>query len=369
MPRKTPFGDDEKFLRLALAEAAQGLGQTHPNPAVGAVLVKSGRVLATGWHRKAGAPHAEIEALNALPSHRLARGATLYVTLEPCSTHGRTPPCTAAILAAGVRRVVYGATDPNPAHAGRAARILTEAGIAVTSGVLERECSNLNRAWNKWIATGVPFVTGKVGMSLDGRISSHPSARWITGEPARRDAMRVRAECGAILVGAGTLRADNPRLTLRGVRGRQPLRVVWTRSGRLPRRAFLFTDRFKNRTVISRADSLGELLRDLGTRGVSHVLIEGGSTVLGEAFDGGFVDRLVFYIAPKLLGGPSPAIGGTGAGSLAATRALEDVTVRKVGDDLRIEGFVTPASSEGSWLHRSTRQHTAGRTGIRISNP
>lgn len=348
MPRKTTLGDDEKFLRLALAEAARGLGRTHPNPAVGAVLVKSGRVLATGWHRKAGGPHAEIEALAALPSLHLARGATLYVTLEPCSTHGRTPPCTAAIISAGVRRVVYGATDPNPAHAGRAAQILTAAGLTVTSGVLERGCTNLNRAWNKWIATGLPFVTAKVGMSLDGRISSHPSARWITGEPARRDAMRLRAECGAILVGAGTVRADNPRLTLRGVRGRQPLRVVWTRSGRLPRGAFLFTDRFKHRTVISRAESLGELLRDLGARGVSHVLIEGGSTVLGAAFDGGLVDRLVFYIAPVLLGGPSPAIGGTGAGSLAATRDLEEVTVRRIGEDLCIEGFVKPASSAGS---------------------
>ena len=235
--------DDEKFMRLALREARRGIGSTSPNPAVGAVIVRSGRVIAKGWHKRAGQPHAEVEALRALKNPAAAKGATIYITLEPCCTHGRTPPCTEALIAAGFARVVLGATDPNPAHAGRAVPILKKAGIRVTCGILAAECEALNVAFNKWGATGMPFVIAKAGMSLDGRLSRPPGeGQWLTSALSRADAMHLRASVDAILIGAGTLRTDNPRLTLRGVAGRQPLRVVITRSGRIPNDAHLFTD-------------------------------------------------------------------------------------------------------------------------------
>lgn len=331
-------------MEAALAEARQGIGRTHPNPAVGAVLVKGGRILSRGWHRAAGRPHAEIEALEGLKNPERARGATLYVTLEPCSTHGRTPPCTGAIVRAGIARVVYGARDPNPRHAGRADRILDEAGIRVTPGVLAADCAAINEAWNKWIATGLPLVVAKAGMSLDGRIASPPGRRWITSEESRRDAMSLRATCGAILVGGETVRTDNPRLTLRGMPGvAQPLRVVWTRSGNLPPESRIFTDRYRARTLVFKGLSLRRVLKELGDRGVQKVLIEGGGRTLGEAFDRRLVDRAVFYIAPLLTGGAVAAIGGTGAGSNEQGWRLADVSYRLIGVDLRVEGTVRRA--------------------------
>jgi diaminohydroxyphosphoribosylaminopyrimidine deaminase/5-amino-6-(5-phosphoribosylamino)uracil reductase len=326
-------------MRAALAEARKGLGKTGPNPAVGAVISKNGKILALGWHRGAGKPHAEIEALKNLKNPALARGATLHVTLEPCSTHGRTPPCTEAIIQAGFARVVFGATDPNPKHAGRAKEILEAAGIQTLSGVLGEECTLLNRAWNKWIATGLPFVTAKAGMSLDGRIASPPDRRWITSDAARRDAMRLRAECGAVLVGAETVRTDNPLLTIRGLRVKeQPLRAVWSCSGQIPSDCHLLTDEHRDRTIIYKGKPLAAVLRDLGKRGVQHVLIEGGGKTLGEALDRRLIDRIVFYIAPVLLGGPTPALGGHGAPSNESALRLKTPTYRRIGPDLRVEG-------------------------------
>jgi diaminohydroxyphosphoribosylaminopyrimidine deaminase/5-amino-6-(5-phosphoribosylamino)uracil reductase len=328
-------------MRAALAEARKGLGKTGPNPAVGAVISKNGKILSRGWHRGAGKPHAEIEALRNLKNPALARGATLHVTLEPCSTHGRTPPCTGAIIQAGFARVVFGATDPNPKHAGRAKEILEDAGIQTLSGVLGEECSLLNRAWNKWIATGLPYVTAKAGMSLDGRIASPPDRRWITSDAARRDAMRLRAECGAVLVGAETVRTDNPLLTIRGLRVKeQPLRAVWSRSGQIPSDCHLLTDEHRDRTIIYKGKPLASVLRDLGKRGVQHVLIEGGGKTLGEALDRRLIDRIVFYIAPVLLGGPTPALGGHGAPSNESAIRLKNPTYRRIGPDLRVEGEV-----------------------------
>ena len=341
MPVAPSIREDIKFLRAALLEAARGSGQTRPNPAVGAVVVKKNRILARGWHRAAGCPHAEIEALRALKNISDARGATLYVTLEPCSTHGRTPPCTQAIIAAGIRRVVYGARDPNPSHAGRADRILKKAGVAVTRGILAKECALLNEAWNKWIATGFPFVVAKAGMSLDGCIASPPGRRWITSEESRLDAMRLRASCGAILVGGETVRADNPRLTIRGIPSAfQPWRAIWTRSGKLPRTSHLFTDEFREKTLVYKNVPLREVLKDLGAKGVESVLIEGGGHTLGEAFDQRLVDRVVFYVAPALIGGGVPAIAGRGAGSNEEGLRLNDATYQRIGPDLKIEGRV-----------------------------
>lgn len=328
-------------MRLALEEARRGLGRTSPNPAVGAVIVKNRRVLARGHHRAAGRPHAEIEAIRALASPADARGATIYVTLEPCSTHGRTPPCTDTIVRHGFKRVVYGATDPNPAHAGRANAVLAEHGIAVTHGVLAAECTALNRAWNHWIVTRRPWVIAKCGLSLDGRISSHPAARWITNPESRADAVQLRAEVDAVLVGGGTARADDPRLTVRGLKGaRQPWRVVVSRSGRLPRTLRLFTDRYRERTLVYRQQPLAEVLAALGKREVTSVLIEGGGRTLGEAFDARLVNEVVFYLAPVMLGGPVPAVGGRGVNGNDAALRLTQPTYLRIGDDVRVRGWV-----------------------------
>ena len=334
--------DDEKFMRLALREAARGVGCTSPNPAVGAVIVKGGRVIAKGWHRCAGGAHAEIEALRALKKPDLARGATIFVTLEPCCTHGRTPPCTDAIIGAGIARVVTGATDPNPRHAGRGFAVLKKAGVTVTEGILAEKCAALNAGFNKWITTGMPLVIAKAGLSLDGRLT-RPSGEgaWLTSKKSRADAIRLRATVDAILVGAGTVRADNPHLTVRGLSGerRQPWRAVLTRSGHLPKDAHLFSDAHRGRTLVFRGKSLRAVLRDLGKRGCTTVMIEGGGKILGAAFDAGLVDRVQFYLAPLLCGGPD-VIGGSGAGSTRESPGLENVSFRKIGPDIRITADV-----------------------------
>ncbi len=339
--------NDERFMRAALREARRGLGWTSPNPAVGAVIVRGGRIVARGFHRRAGLPHAEIEALRALKNPASARDATIYVTLEPCSTHGRTPPCVRAIVEAGFARVVIGAIDPNPAHAGRGVELLRAAGLVVTTGVLEAECRELNAAFNKWIVTRMPLVIAKAGMSLDGRLTRPPGeGQWLTGESARADVHRLRAQVDAILIGAGTLRADNPRLTVRGVAGaRQPWRVIVTGREPLPRDAHVFTDEHRDRTLIFRGKSLRAVLRDLGRRQITSVMIEGGTRVLGEAFDRRLVDRVQFYIAPLLCGGPAVVVGGKGAGSTAESLALCEPVYTRIGRDLRLTARVAPSAA------------------------
>ena len=326
---------DEQMMRLALCEAARGVGRTSPNPAVGAVIARNGKVIARGFHRRAGLPHAEIEALK---KTRRGEGATLYVTLEPCSTRGRTPPCVEAIMAARIARVVIGAIDPNPAHRGRAVRLLKKAGIAVTSGVLAGECAAINRPFNKWITTGLPFVIAKAGMSLDGRLTRPPGEdRWITSAASRADAHRLRARVDAILVGAETVRIDNPQLTVRGVReARQPWRVVITRSGNLPRDAHLFTDTHRDRTLVYKNKPLRSVLLDLGKRGVTSVMIEGGGKVLAGAFKLRLVDAVQFYIAPLIVGGTGREI----AGSMLSSIRIANVAGKKIGEDIRLTGDV-----------------------------
>ena len=330
---------DEGFMREAIREARKGVDRTHPNPAVGAVIVTRGKVIARGWHRGAGNPHAEIEALKR--AGRAVQGSTLYVTLEPCSTHGRTPPCTESIIQAGFARVVYGATDPNPKHAGRAGRILSRAGIQVCPGVFSGPCAALNTAWNKWIATGMPYVIAKAAMTLDGRINSPPKSRWITSEASRRDAMKLRRRVQAILVGGGTVRADDPQLTVRGAPvSLQPLRVVWTKSGRLPETARIFTDEHRDRTLVFKGMSFRSTLQELGRLGVESVLIEGGAGVLGEAFDRSLVDEVCFYLAPMLAGGPVPSVGGRGAGDIEHAVRLGEPLFKRIGPDVKLTAVV-----------------------------
>lgn len=335
--------DDARWMRAAIGKARQGLGKTSPNPAVGAVIVKNGALLASGYHHAAGKPHAEIEALRALNSPADARGATLYVTLEPCSTHGRTPPCTEAVAAAGISRVVVGAVDPNPNHAGQGLLWLEAQGIEIVQGVLEEECSALNEPFNKWIRTRIPLVIAKAAMSLDGRITRAPGKpSAISGEASHRHAHQLRAQVDAILVGAETVRRDNPRLTVRGVEdARQPRRVVLTRSGNLPHDAHLFTDEFADRTEVFVGKSLEAVLHELGHQKVTSVLIEGGGEVLGEAFDRRLVDRVHWYVAPWIIGGDKPAVAGKGAGSNEEAIKVGGIRYEIIGDrDVFVSGRV-----------------------------
>jgi diaminohydroxyphosphoribosylaminopyrimidine deaminase/5-amino-6-(5-phosphoribosylamino)uracil reductase len=329
-------------MRAALVEARRGLGLTSPNPAVGAVLVIGGKVAARGHHRRAGAPHAEVECL-ARFGRTVPKSATLYVTLEPCSTIGKTGPCTNAIINAEVKKVVVGTLDPNPKHAGRGIARLKKAGIDVRVGVLAEECCELNESYNKWIQTGIPFVIAKCGMSLDGRLTAPPTeSQWLTSPESRRDAHRLRSQVDAILVGAETIRADNPRLTVRGHSAvKQPWRVVLSRSGKLPVRAQIFTDRFAARTLVYRQIQLDVLLRELGTKEITSVLIEGGGDVLGQALDRRLIDKIQIYVAPIFTGGPSIAFAGNGAGATSAAPHLGRVRYEKIGMDLRVIGYPT----------------------------
>ena len=327
-------------MRAALHEAKKALGQTSPNPAVGAVLVVGDRIVSRGHHRGAGREHAEVECLRNFGAPLPVR-ATLYVTLEPCSTEGRTLPCTDAILQAGIRNVVVGTIDVNPRHSGKGIVQLRNAGVRVRDGVLADECAQINEAFNKWIVTGRPFVIAKCGMSLDGRLTRPAGeSRWITGRSARLHAHQLRVQVDAILIGAETVRADNPRLTVRGVRGaRQPRRVVLTRSGKLPRRAQLFSDRFSSQTLIYQRESLAAVLRSLGKRGVTSVLIEGGGDVLGQAVDARLIDKLQLYLGPILTGGPVIAFPGRGAETAANALRLRRVSYQQIGQSVCVTAY------------------------------
>src|SRR2546421_4610496 len=314
---------DERFMRDALREARRGLGLTSPNPAVGAVLVSKNKIVSRGHHEQAGSAHAEVECLTGF-SRKIPAASTLYVTLEPCSTIGRTGPCTNAIINAGVKNLVVGAIDPNPKHAGRGIEQLKKAGVNVRVGILSEECTELNERYNKWIQTGVPFVIAKCGMSLDGRLTAPPSeSQWLTSPAARRHAQQLRAGVDAVLVGAQTIRSDDPRLTVRGKRGAgQPWRIVLSRSGKVPRRARILTDRFAARTRIYGKIKLEALLRELGAQEITSLLIEGGGDILGQALDNRLIDKVQIYVAPILTGGPTIAFARNGAESTSSAPRL-----------------------------------------------
>ena len=327
-------------MRAALQEARKALGRTSPNPTVGAVLVLDNKIVAKGHHREAGRQHAEIECLRSF-ANSMPRRAMLYVTLEPCSTVGRTGRCTDAIIKAGVKHVVVGALDVNPRHRGKGFVQLRAAGIEVREGILREECEELNEAFNKWIVTERPFVIAKCGMSLDGRLTRRPGeSRWITDSAARRHVHGLRAGVDAILVGAETIRADNPRLTVRGMRRkRQPWRVVLTRSGSVPRQARLFGKRFAARTLIYKKKSLTDVLKDLGKRNVTSVLIEGGGKVLGSALDGRVIDKVQIYLGSVITGGPTVAFSGRGAKNTACATRLHRVSYHRIGQSVCVTAY------------------------------
>jgi diaminohydroxyphosphoribosylaminopyrimidine deaminase/5-amino-6-(5-phosphoribosylamino)uracil reductase len=337
-----PVDVDERYMKLALRRARKGLGRTSPNPAVGAVLVRAGEILATGWHRRAGGPHAEIEALAALPSLELAAGGTLYVTLEPCSTVGRTPPCTEAIIKARIARVVVGSIDPNPHHQGLGLNQLRQAGITVTDGILEEACGLLNVGFNKWITSGLPWVIAKVAQSLDGRITRPAGEpQWLSNSRSVRLAHSLRATVDAILVGAETVRRDNPRLTVRtGITGVQPWRVVITRSGNLPRESNLLTDEYRDRTLIYQGIAWPDVLRELGAKGVTRLLVEGGGDVLGQLNDLQLIDELWCVVTPLLTGGNKPSFAGAGVESMGNASKLQRIRYKQIGNDVLVTGHI-----------------------------
>ena len=339
---------DSHWMRLALQQAQQGLGRTAPNPPVGAVVVKDGDLLGSGWHRAAGLPHAEREALaDAVARHGAAavRGATVYVTLEPCSTFGRTPPCTQGLIDAGVARVVYACGDRNPLNAGRADALLTSAGIAVTSGVCRDEAERLLRPFFKVRATGLPWVIWKCAMSLDGRITRPAGeGQWLTGQAARDDVQHLRATADAILTSGATVRHDRPALTIRPpglLEGRsQPWRVVFTdHPESLPTDAPVFTDEWRERTLIRSGRDLTESLRDLAReQGVLTAMTEAGGIFSAALFAAGLIDEVVIYYAPILCGAATtPALAGDG---FPQSLRLLETEWKQLGDDIRLRGVL-----------------------------
>ena len=372
---------DTDYMRLALRLARRAYGRTSPNPMVGAVVVKAGKILGPGWHHRAGEPHAEIEALREVAKQgRTAKGGTIYVTLEPCCTHGRTPPCTDAIIAAGIQRVVVGATDPNPQHAGRGFAILQRAGIEVVQGVLAAECTQLNEAFNHWIVRRTPLVTVKAAMTLDGKIATASGeSKWITGERARAYGMKLRQGSDAMLVGISTVLADNPSLTIR-TNGRTPVRplrrIILDSLARTPITAKVVTDEHASLTTIVVSDQapkkrvsalakrvtvlvaplakrsssatrpssldLRWLLKYLGKAGITSLLVEGGGEVNASFLLGGLAQRVAFFYAPKILGGRDArkAVAGDGVERLSEVIALTDLRWQKLGPDLLLTARV-----------------------------
>ena len=328
--------DDVEHMRRALAHAASVRSTTAPNPWVGAVVVPPGSgadagAVFAGATAPPGGPHAEVAALG--EAGEAARGATLYVTLEPCAHHGRTPPCTDAIIAAGVARVVVGIEDPDAQVAGRGLAALRAAGLEVTVGVAADEVAEQLAPYRKHRTTGQPWVVLKMAASLDGRTAAPDgTSRWITGEAARRDVHRLRARSDAVLVGAGTVRSDDPALTVRlddGVQREQPLRVVL---GTAPADA-------KAQPVLELSGDLPDVLSELGRRGVLQLLVEGGASVAHDFHAAGLVDRYVLYLAPVLFGGDDgrPIFAGAGAGTIGDVWKGRLVSIEQLGEDLRVE--------------------------------
>lgn len=345
-------------MRLALRLAGKGAGRTSPNPMVGAVVVQGDRVVGQGWHHAAGEPHAEVEALRAAGT--AARGATLVATLEPCSHHGRTPPCTDAVREAGIARVVAAMRDPFPKVDGRGFRSLRAAGIAVEHGVLEAEARRLNEGFVTRMEKGRPFVLLKLALTIDGR-TGVPGRRYLSGKRALREVHRLRDRMDAVLVGVGTVLSDDPQLTVREVRGRDPLRVVVDTEARTPLTAHVVRARDPQRTVllvardadqrrvnrlrqagvlvvsIPRADGgldLARALRWLGEQGVNTVLSEAGPRVATALLRGGLADRAMFIVSP-LVGGDGPRLEG-----IPEPRALRDAVTRRLGEDVAFEGYL-----------------------------
>jgi len=360
-------GEDEEFMLRALELAELGRGTASPNPMVGAVVLSGGSVIGEGYHAMAGEPHAEVIALEEAGVR--SQGSTMYVSLEPCVHHGRTPPCTERIISSGVARVVVAMKDPNPRVMGKGIEALEEAGVTTASGVLEEAASRLNEAYVKWITHGVPFVVLKSAVSLDGRIATRTgNSRWITCEESRRDVHSLRAEYDAVMVGIGTVLADNPELTSRMVSapGGQPLRVVVDSHASTPLDSKV-AETSKAPTLVAVTSSVsrdhikklegtgievviaGEgprvdlhlLLRELGERAVTSVLVEGGSELAGSLVEARLADKMITFIAPVVIGGRSATgpIGGSGVDKVSESMKMRIDSVSISGSDLKVVSY------------------------------
>ena len=379
------------YMKRALAIARQALGNTSPNPAVGAVVVKDGVVVGEGYTQPPGQPHAEIVALQ--QAGGASRGASLYVTLEPCCVYGRTPPCTQAIIAAGIIHVHVATKDPNPVVDGRGIGQLQAAGIRVHRRQGKWEARELYEAFAKHITTGLPFVTAKFAMSLDGKIATRTGdSRWVTGEPARGRVQQIRRTSDAIMVGVNTVLRDDPQLTVRGVDGEavgyQPLRVILDSKGRTPPQARLLREPGQTLIAVTRPpDTMAAALaragaevlhlpeteegmvdpyaltQTLGARNVVSLLVEGGGTLLGSLFDLGLVDKVVAFIAPTVIGGlsaPSP-VAGKGSADMSRALKLNRVRVERIGEDILVVGYPPARPFAPKNTHSSTTDLLARR--------
>lgn len=356
---------DEVFMREALRIAKNAEGRTSPNPLVGAVVVKDGKIIAEGWHRQAGTPHAEVHALNM--AGELAKGATLYVTLEPCSHFGRTPPCVNKIIESGIKKVVAAMKDPNPKVSGRGFEILKNAGIEVEIGLLEAESRILNEVFLKFITKKLPFVTLKFASSLDGKIATfNGESQWITCEESRKFGHHLRDINDAILVGVGTVLADNPSLTTRLVEGKNSIRVIVDSNARTPLNSKVLDK--SARTIIAVTENapvdkiselkargveiifsgdgervdLNILMKKLAEREITSVLVEGGGTIHFSMLKNGLVDKIYAFIAPKIIGGAKSltSVEGIGFEKLADAVEIKDFTAEKLGEDILLSGYV-----------------------------
>lgn len=350
----------------ALDLAAQAKGRTSPNPMVGCVIERDGAIIGEGFHARAGGPHAEVAAIQAAGGD--IAGATVYVTLEPCAHHGKTPPCASLLVEKQPARVVVAMEDPNPLVAGKGIAALREAGIELSVGVLAAEARQLNEVFCKYITTGLPFVIAKCAMTLDGKIATRTGhSKWVTGETARRMVHELRNEVDAILVGSRTVMADDPSLTTRLDRPgtRDPIRVILDAGAYLTEDRNVFKVKSDAPTWIATAEDreypfanavlrvpkgmggvdLAALVQDLGERGVTHLLIEGGGTTLASAFDAGLVDKVWFFVAPKIVGGRDAItpVEGFGAATMEEAISLERMRSLPAGDDLLIEAYVKKA--------------------------
>jgi len=369
--RKEVSEADILFMKRALALAEKGRGAVSPNPMVGAVIVKDQKVVGEGYHRAYGQAHAEVNAINAAGD--AAVGGTLYVTLEPCHHTGKTGPCTRLIFESGIARVVVAMVDPNPIVMGQGINFLRSKGIPVTENVLEEKARELNRGYIKHVTTGKPFILLKVAQTLDGRIATSTGhSRWVTGEDARIYVHRMRSENDAVLVGIGTVLADDPHLTVRKVKGPSPKRILLDSQLRVPLDANILADDYPQKTVIfttplaskekiSRisergctvisldADERGWITQELiwktlGSLGFTSVLVEGGSRVHTECIKSGFVDEIVFFIAPKLMGAGLDSIGDLEIRNVNSALELEDVKIRRFEKDIMINAKLKKGS-------------------------
>jgi diaminohydroxyphosphoribosylaminopyrimidine deaminase/5-amino-6-(5-phosphoribosylamino)uracil reductase len=354
--------DDAYYIKRTLNLAAKAMGLTSPNPMVGAVIVKNGRIIAEDFHRNPGNPHAE--ALVIAKAGEKTGNSTLYVNLEPCChLKKRTPPCTKAIIQAGIRKVVIGMLDPNPKVAGKGVLELQKAGIEVKSGVLLNEAKRLNETYIKYITTGKPFVTLKIAMTLDGKIATpEGQSKWITGEKARKIVHRLRRSSDAVITAIGTVKVDDPQLTARIKDGKNPLRIVIDPHLEIPLTAKILltppqtiivtktknsTSKYLDKSVIKiiyfkEKLDLNWLMKKLGEMDITSVLIEGGSSLNAHALEDGIVDKVIFFIAPKIIGGKEsfPAVGGKTYRRLEDAYRIRDLRVRKIGEDLFVEGYI-----------------------------